>query len=262
MVLRLRYKPKIEAHKRSLKRKGRPSLAHWSNSVCRVVSEQGNLSFNLPDEYIQARDRLVCNKPQQEAGDLCLANVRPGGLGRGRNVHKLVQPPVLCLSPNNNVVGSANQNKENKELPCPAGSPSVGKSNVPPTINATKHRLPDKVEVPVAPKPVIPTGKKTHQRTYTEASRLEFVRRQIKTRGFSKRASQSITAAVRPTTSGVYDQKWLVFCRWCRGRKIPPTKAYVSDIADFLVSLQDRGRAPVTVEGYRTAISETFKFSD
>jgi len=84
----------------------------------------------------------------------------------------------------------------------------------------------------------------------------------INAKCFSRKASQRITTAVRPSTSGVYDRKWLVFSRWCRSRKIPPTKAYVSDIADFLINLQDRGRAPVSAEGYRTAISKTFKFTD
>ena len=262
MVLRSRHRLKVEPHKGRVKRKGRPSLTHWADSASRVVAEQANVSFDLPNEYILARNRLVCHKQKQPTGDLCVSDVGSGSLGRGRDVPELVQPSVLCIPPNSNVGGGIEQVKERDKLPCPAGSPSMGTGTVLSTANAVKHRTPNKVEVPRAARSANPTREKAPRRQYTQASRLEFVRRSIKAKGFSKRASECITAAVRPSTSGVYDRKWLVFSRWCRGRKIPPTKAYVSDIADFLISLQDRGRAPVTVEGYRTAISETFKFSD
>ena len=35
----------------------------------------------------------------------------------------------------------------------------------------------------------------------------------------------------------------------------------MTEVADFLAHLQDEGKAPSTIEGYRTAIAETLKYS-
>ncbi len=69
--------------------------------------------------------------------------------------------------------------------------------------------------------------------------------------------AELVSGSVRPGTARLYDVKWRAFCAWCDRGRIVASQASAPVVADFLTSLQ--GLAPSTVEGYRSAMSETLK---
>lgn len=70
------------------------------------------------------------------------------------------------------------------------------------------------------------------------------------------------------STNAQYDSKWSYFSWWCRQKKIDPLEASVPVIADFLLSLFEKGsreRKPLavtTIRGYRSSLSTVFKTKD
>jgi integrase len=69
-------------------------------------------------------------------------------------------------------------------------------------------------------------------------------------------AAERISKPVKPSTTNVYEGKWRGFCNWCNTRHINPTEASIPQLADFFLSLHEKGLAISTIEGYRTAINK------
>ena len=90
-----------------------------------------------------------------------------------------------------------------------------------------------------------------------ETPRLVLIQQALQKRGFSGQVSRMVSSSVRPSTNKVYDTKWNIFAAWCEKRKVCASKASTPLVADFLAEKQTL--APTTVEGYRTAISNTIK---
>ena len=90
-----------------------------------------------------------------------------------------------------------------------------------------------------------------------ETPRLVLIQQALQKRGFSGQVSRMVSSSVRPSTNKVYDTKWTIFAAWCEKRKVCASKASTPLVADFLAEKQTL--APTTVEGYRTAISNTIK---
>ena len=68
-----------------------------------------------------------------------------------------------------------------------------------------------------------------------------------------------ITKSVRGSTNAIYNSKWGIFEAWCCKRKIDPVKVSIHRIADFLTEKREGGLSATTIEGYRSAISNTLK---
>ena len=92
----------------------------------------------------------------------------------------------------------------------------------------------------------------------TCSSRLDAVRKNLSQRGFSGKAANRISRAVRESTGAVYDSKWSIFCTWCVSRKIDPFTVTVQQLANLFIYLfEGKGYSPLTIKGYRSAISRT-----
>jgi hypothetical protein len=88
------------------------------------------------------------------------------------------------------------------------------------------------------------------------------LRKGIRQKGFSVRATNHISNAVRQSTEIVYDAKWSIFVDWCVGREIDPIKVSVQQLADVFVHLvEDKGILPSTIKGYRSSITRTLTIS-
>ena len=67
------------------------------------------------------------------------------------------------------------------------------------------------------------------------------------------------SGCVRTSTSRLYQEKWLLFSGWCRGRGVAPANATVPLIVDILVHLHcDKGLSVSVVKGYRFALNSVF----
>lgn len=84
----------------------------------------------------------------------------------------------------------------------------------------------------------------------------------MKAKGFSRKASERISAPHASTTSAIYRGKWTVFTSWCATHDIVPLQAESPQIADFLIFLfEKKNLAFKTLEGYRTAIARPIRFA-
>ena len=81
----------------------------------------------------------------------------------------------------------------------------------------------------------------------------------LQAKGFSENTARCITKSVRGSTNAIYNSKWGIFEAWCCKRKIYPVKVSIHRIADFLTEKREGGLSATTIEGYRSAISNTLK---
>ena len=94
------------------------------------------------------------------------------------------------------------------------------------------------------------------------SARMVTLRKGIRQKGFSVRATNHISKAVQQSTEIVYDAKWSIFVDWCVGQEIDPLKVSVQQLADFFVHLfEDKGLLPSTIKGYRSSITRTLTIS-
>ena len=84
---------------------------------------------------------------------------------------------------------------------------------------------------------------------------------QSQIKNFSRDIAEHVSKARRPSSRKVYEAKWGIFSSWCRTRKITPSKASVSNVADFLLYLFEVKKCQAsTIKCYRSMISNTLKF--
>ena len=93
-----------------------------------------------------------------------------------------------------------------------------------------------------------------------QTTRLEVVEQSHRNRGFSDAVATRMAKAQKQSSLQVYEGKWQIYCHWCQERSIDPLQAPVNVIASFLTYLHEEKELVVsTIEGYRTAISNTLK---
>ena len=79
--------------------------------------------------------------------------------------------------------------------------------------------------------------------------------RHFKAAGFSEEVSRLAAAPRRPSTSHMYDDRWLHFARWAAGQGFDPLVLTAAQIASFLFTLCDtHSLSPQTVKCYRTCL--------
>jgi hypothetical protein len=98
----------------------------------------------------------------------------------------------------------------------------------------------------------------TSKARVSSSSRLATLRKGLRQKGFSERATSHISKSVRQSTGIEYEAKWAIFCDWCNGRDIDPVRVTVQQLTDFLVYLFEiKQLVPSTIKGYRSAIGRT-----
>ena len=251
IILRARYIPgKLNALADQLSRRG-------ANSPHRVVPLSQDFQTVMQPVH-QAHVGLVCNKIQQETGNLCISNAGPRIRSCRCPVTQLGEHVGLCISTNS--PDSPDSDKDtDRGLSDHANSTRLRKGTV----------VPDTVK----PNSGSPSGSATKQKSakatkikylsqkpqISRSSRLDLIKRSIQAKGFSENTARCITKSVRGSTNAIYNSKWGIFEAWCCKRKIDPVKVSIHRIADFLTEKREGGLSATTIEGYRSAISNTLK---
>jgi hypothetical protein len=86
-------------------------------------------------------------------------------------------------------------------------------------------------------------------------TRLAVVREMLVERGFSDTVAERMSARNRKSTTEVYQSRWNIYRIWCEHRDLDPLEASISEIADFLYDLYERGYQV----GSKSAISSTLE---
>ena len=231
----------------------RQAIQAWPDHSHRVVPSPRSVSgYMLP--VAPAPSGLVCHQIQQQTPTVCVTSSRPPGLGSACTQPVLGKSEPICLPTSGHLGQSGGEvtglplqqdhsdctRVAQRALVLGSGGnvqsdPSVSSQSDISTIQ------PDPAQEPVKPEPTCMAPRATA----------------IKEQGFSEAVAAQIEAPQRGSTRSIYEEKWIIFTKWCLGNhvdfRVPPLKA----IADFLLHLfQDRKLQPGTIDGYRSAIAD------
>ncbi len=199
---------------------------------------------------------LVRYPLEQQAASVCVSDPGSVSLEGGRSVHELGGSVWLRLPSHGGPAAGAVKDFL-AQLQDPLGSSSLAGQ----ALVSGPPRSPDRcaqvaapqaqpVEAaPVEPVPQVPRA--------AQPSRLAAVEQSLREKGFSAEVSSRISQPSRQSTLAVYQSKWAVFSAWCGDRETDPLQASSRVVADFLLEKFEKGLAPSTLEGYRTAIAKT-----
>jgi hypothetical protein len=226
----------------------------------RVTSS--NFSSNQSD-IGSTPDRSVCHQFELQTGDICLSNPRPESLGSGCNDHLLERDVQLHLPTISSSPQDFTQDKRGW-LQDHSNSSGLAKTIlVPgsPTIIVCKTAS-SSLETERGPFVSIKGKEASSRPGETPSARMVAVRTSIRQRGFSEKATKRISGAVRQATGAIYDSKWSIFCSWCLSKHIDSLSITAQQLDEFFLYLfEDKGYAPYTIKGYRSAIVRTIHLS-
>ena len=208
-------------------------------------------------ENILSIDRFVCHCGQQTAAGVLHEVSRPCCIRHRCSIHRLVGYDGLCI-PSSISSASGTRKDQGVQMPSPtnrsvlAQTPmvsSIGRPNGGSTSAATQTNR--------------PTSGSRRTRVSTadgSATRappvdcLEIIRQRSREEGFSEESARFIAAGRRDSTLRTYSQRLGPYYQWCRERDISPTRATVTEVADFLTDRFESGIQANTVRNYKSAI--------
>ena len=226
-----------------------------------MVSTRRSVSGDRPAVGL-AQYRFVRDLSKPQAAGVRVSNARPDGICSGQPVHVLAHGVGVCISSHSS--GSENSAKSGiSQVSRGAHSSVLAQSTVVPRSHSVTSRQ-SQVSASASGPVVSEQGStSSSQPAGASPSRLAVVRGALRDRGFSLAAAQCISQPQRQSTLAIYQSKWKCFTGWCKARKIDFLDPTVPQVADFLMFLHtDRHFAPSTIDGYRTAISNTMKSID
>ena len=242
---------------------GRPPVSVRQANINRMVPESVNLQFDFPDVGT-SQHRSFCDTAEQQASTICLPNSGQQGSSNRCYVHELGRDSRICVSPISHHSSDPHQDSH-----APMQN-SVDHSSL------ASENLVSRVASSVDSCSNISSGNSrffnsknrnrklcasSSKSPVSFSSRLDIVKRSVTNKNFSRDIAEHVSKARRPSTRKVYEAKWGVFSSWCRTRKITPSKASVSNVADFLLYLFEVKKCQAsTIKCYRSMISNTLKF--
>ena len=215
--------------------------------------------FNFPNVQL-SQSGSVCATLQSQTSTLCIPSSGHSSLCNRCILHELEQSSCLCISSNN------------ADFSCPEQdmSVSVQNSSYNPSLASASMVLRGTTTACLSSSlsstlsKTINTSKRkvsTSKPPSSEASRLGVIKQSIRDKNFSQNVADFVSKSRRTSTQKVYDVKWTVYTRWCHRKKINPVSAPLTVIADFFIYLFSEKKYQIsTIKGYRSMISNTFKF--
>ena len=245
-----------QIHSRQTERTHRFTLEEGADHSYRVDSPQGHfvLDFSLLGSPAH---RSVCHETKQSTTDLFVSISRPLSLGSGCDVPVLGGNVSICISSHPPSFEGAIENGE-RDMLGHSDSSMLGKS-------------------PVLSSAVVSAGCSSDQTSLVAGSSdptsfssgniqpacLVVLQGGLEKAGFSKRSAERVCAAKRASTQSLYNYRWNAWMDWCLEREMDPMDPIDPSemvLADFLIFLfEEKKLAPVSVLGYRSAISSTLK---
>ena len=242
---------------------GRPPVSVRQANINRMVPESVNLQFDFSDVGTSQHSSF-CDTAEQQASTICLPNSGQQGSSNRCYAHELGRDSRICVSPISHHSSDPHQDSH-----APMQN-SVDRSSL------ASENLVSRVASSIDSCSNISSGNSrffnsknrnrklcasSSKSPVSFSSRLDIVKRSVTNKKFSRDIAEHVSKARRPSTRKVYKAKWGVFSSWCRTRKITPSKASVSNVADFLLYLFEVKKCQAsTIKCYRSMISNTLKF--
>lgn len=247
-----------QAYSRQTQRLCRRSVSEGSASPIRVVLTPGGGQSDLSGVGLPDVGPL-CDEVQSSSAHVCQSSPRSRSMGSRCALVKLGQDGGLRLSPLH-PDPSGPEEDQNEQLPDPPGGPMVASEElVQRSSGVAKGSSP---KAPPESRSIVTKGRTPHISRHVPITRLAVIRKALRKKRFSERASELIASARRKSTGIVYDAKWKVYTRWCTRRKVDPLDPSPRRLADFLLFLFDVKKLAIsTIKGYRSMLSHTLAFN-
>ena len=247
-------------YSREIECSGRSTVKISPDHSDRMVIKSSNFQ-GYNENLGNPTDRPVCNVQEQETPSICVTISRSNGLENGRNDNKLDRSEFLCLSTNQTPSTSESQNQE-RTLSRNSNSTKLATTSM--VCKSSKHKSrrshktsSNKEAVKTAPLANISSKSQTSQSTCME-SKLSTLQEQ----GFSKKVAERISKNQRNSTLNLYQSRWTKFLEWTGIEEDDINHITIPQIADFLTYLfEEKKFSTSTIEGYKSAIGNTLKYS-
>ena len=196
--------------------------------------------WSLHPQVVHTSCRSICHSSEPQTSTVRVSNPRPKCLGHRCSDHKLVGSHCLCLPSD--------------------GSPSQGDpKNQAMGPSAVLHRDPTTTHGVNNSPQTVPQVCVPQQSATSQPPRLVSRSGQLQEQGFSVQVAERNAAPQRSSTRTIYKSKWALFEKWCRDNSVDLSTLSMKQISDFFMYLyQDLNRRPSTIDGYRTAVVDTF----
>ena len=247
-----------ETHSGETQCPGRQTLSPGRGSSSGMVSRP-NSSEQSVRRTGSPIDRSVRFLSELQASDLRLSRPRTKGRRKGRPLDELGQPVRVRVSAIQHGITRTSETSS-VHSQTHSDSTSVATAELVPRPPSVLVRRSGGSPSDPTPGLAVQGSDPPPQLTGPQPSRLAVVRKSLRQRNFSERASRFIQSSRRLSTCTVYDAKWRVYTSWCSQREIDPCQVSIPVIADFFVFLfEDKGLFPSTIKGYRSMLSLTLR---
>ena len=190
--------------------------------------------------------------------DLRQSEPRSSGLRLRRNVLVLGQSGRVHISTLADDNGSPDKDSSSS-VPDNSNSSSLAQQGVVSTSSTSTDRLPKTSTASTRHHRDASQRNVSSNDSFSGSSRMSTIVGSKVKRGFSREVSKRVACGGRgDSTHRLYDSKWDAFSLWCMQRDYDPVTLPLAKVADFFVHLFNDGLAPVTIEGYRSAIDSVW----
>ena len=230
-------------------------------SSLRVVSPPGGVPVS-PGPLGPAGDGLVCHVTQSETSGLLLSGEGTRSRLPGCLLPSLGSAQELCL-PSVCINSSGLTQSEGGRCVASSGSPQVAQTSLVPSTPGVVGRRASAPSTEVRSSISTSLGVPASAAISPSLDCLAALGEDARDLGLSDRAAHFVAESRRDSTLGLYNSRLGLFSEWCTEHSVEPRTAPVGSVADFLVSMFDKGRSLSTIRGYRSAIAAVHRgFSD
>ena len=206
----------------------------------------------------QTSYRFIRHEVQFQTSALCIPGPGSSCLGRGCS-HSVMEGAIcLCLSPNPDFGESHTQGQIRETISDP-GSPSLASPALVSRASRTLSHSSHKTTVREEQASSTTVRNPAQERPSAGPTRLALVREKLRSRGASELVRDLVTTAHRSGTHSVYTSHWSRWVKWCNENSTCPTSPSNIDVANFLASLQAKGKAASTMRVHKAAICTTLR---
>ena len=218
---------------------GRCSVETRQSSAHGMDASQGSIQTPLPG-IGASKHRPVCHQEEPPAASIRVTCPRPAGVGSRCSKYVVGRPSRVCVSPSDTPSQGSCQNQRNRVSADDFGRALVASERV---VSRSKKSRPKSTSsvTSVGKSSNSPTEQTVSSDTRSvQSARLAHLQKALKAKGYSLSAAKAIARAHRPSTRGLYDDKWGSFSQYCVKRKQDPMQATPQFLADYLLHLRTK----------------------
>ncbi len=203
----------------------------------------------------------LCNLPESQVNQVCVASTRSRGLGGKCNDDQLDRHVCVCISPIEASRRSTDEagrgsSRDDPDSPILVNQVLVS-SSARPTDSTSNTTQSERRSTETRA-----LREDMQRSTVLQPSCVEVIRNSTKERGFSDKVADRIARGVRSSSQSIYKGKWKIYSDWCKSKNMDPMSSSVPQIADFLNHLfEEQELAVSTIKGYRSAISRVLNLT-